>query len=179
MANDNLPRSRLTLTYRMDVKGKPKDVELPFRMVILGNLSGTPDEKRKDLDKRPIRRLNGKNLNQVMADMALSTTVTVPNRIGHNGASTLEVALQFKDMQSFSPEAVSDQIKPVKALKLLKALLLEAQANLDNSKEFRGLVRALPEQADQLKKSLKEFEHYDLATLGKKPAKPAQGATNG
>ncbi|MDB4991442.1 MAG: hypothetical protein JWN04_6620 [Myxococcaceae bacterium] len=173
MTVDNIPRSRLTLTYQTEISGKPKEVELPFRMLILGDLSGKKDHARGDLDQRPIRRLDGSNLNKVMADMGLTTSVEVPNRIGH-AEGNLKVDLQFKDMRSFSPDAVSEQIKPVKALKLLKALLLEAQANLDNSKEFRGLIRDLPAQSGELAHALEGFQHYSVKHLG--PTRSAEAA---
>ena len=35
---DEIPKSRLTLTYRTTVSGEPEDVALPFRLLIMGEI---------------------------------------------------------------------------------------------------------------------------------------------
>ena len=60
---DEIPKSRLTLTYRTTVRGQSEEVQLPFRLVVMGDLSGGSSRDRQvDLDRRTFRRLDGKNL---------------------------------------------------------------------------------------------------------------------
>lgn len=169
---DEIPKSRITLTYRIPQGVEHKEVNLPFRVLILGDLSsGTSKDRKLELDKREIRRLDGKNLNKVMADMNMSIEATVPNRIDPANAETLTVKLPITSMKSFSPAEVARNVPKVRALLLLKKLLLEIQANIDNSKDFRKLLRALAgneQAAEELKKQLAGFESFQLP-----PGRPA------
>ncbi len=168
---DEIPKSRLTLTYRTNVYGTPEDVTLPFRLLIMGDLSqGTSKDRKVDLDQRHIRQLDGKNLNSVMKDMNMSVKVSVPNRIDPDRSESLEVTLPITGMKSFTPAEIAENVPKVRALLLLKKLLLEVQSNLDNRKEFRQLLRQLaqdPSAAEALKEELKGFDDFKVPT-GKK-----------
>jgi len=170
--SDEIPKSRLTLTYRTDVHGEKEDVALPFRVLVMGDLSqGSSKDRQVDLDQRQIRNLNGKNLNTVMSDMNIALSFKVPNKIDPERAEELPVELPVKSMRSLTPAEVAKNIPKVKALLLLKKLLIEVQGNLDNRKEFRRLLRELTADDKAVKElitQLKGFENFKLP----KPAKP-------
>ncbi len=164
---DEIPRSRITLTYRTTVRGEPEEVTLPFRVLIMGDLSrGTSKDRALELDKRQIRRLDGKNLNEVMADMGMSLSLTVQNRINPKSSTeSFEVTLPITSTKSFQPAEVAKAVPRIRALLLMKKLLLEAQANFDNRKEFRNLLREAAQSSDSiaaLVKELPSFETYKL-----------------
>jgi type VI secretion system protein ImpB len=172
---DEIPKSRLTLTYRTTVRGEPEDVTLPLRLLILGDLSGGTSKDRKlDLDQRQIRGLDGKNLDQVIGDMGMSLKLTVANKIDSDrGGGEMQVELPIKSMKSFSPAEVGTNVPKIKALLLLKKLLLEVQANLDNRKEFRKLLRALAQDKNAIEALSKELAGFDTFKLPQ--AKKAEG----
>jgi type VI secretion system protein ImpB len=176
---DEIPKSRLTLTYRTNVNGAPADVTLPFRLLIMGDLSnGTSKDRAVDLDQRQIRQLDGKNLNQVMADMNLSVNLSVPNRIDPSKAESLNVTLPIRGMKSFTPAEVAEHVPKVKSLLLLRKLLLEVQSNLDNRKEFRTLLRQLaqdPNAVSALREELAGFDDFKVPTGKKEGDDTAQG----
>jgi type VI secretion system protein ImpB len=164
---DEIPKSRITLTYRTSVNGQPEDVTLPLRVLVMGNLSRkSSKDSRLELDKRQIRRLDGKNLNQVMQDMDMSLRFNVKNRINpRSGGDEFEVNLPVTSTKSFLPAQVAQGVPRIKALLLLKKLLLEAQANFDNSKTFRNLLREAAQSGGSISAILKElpaFENYKL-----------------
>ncbi len=164
---DEIPKSRITLTYRTTVHGQPEDVTLPFRVLVMGDLSkGSSKDRALELDKRQIRRLDGRNLNQVMGDMGMSVKFDVTNRINPKSAGEqFDVTLPITSTKSFLPAQVAQHIPRIKALLLLKKLLLEAQANFDNSKAFRALLREAAQtdgSIDALLKELPKFESYKL-----------------
>lgn len=107
------------------------------------------------------RRLDGKNLDDVMADMNMSVELTVPNRIDPERSAELPVKLPIKSIHSLSPAAVAKNVPKIKALLLLKKLLLEVQANLDNRKEFRRLLRQLAQDKSAIESLQKELEGFD------------------
>ena len=92
--NDEIPKSRITLTYRTNVNGERAEKALPLRLLLMGNFSGgTSTDSKKDLDQRQIRNLDGKNLDQVMRDMNMRLSFQVPNRIDPSNSGQLAVEL--------------------------------------------------------------------------------------
>jgi type VI secretion system protein ImpB len=159
---DEIPKSRLTLTYRTTVRGEPEEVQLPFRLVVIGDLSGGTSRDRKvDLDARTLRRLDGKNLDDVIEDMQMSVQVTVPNRIDPEKAETLAATLPITSMRSFAPAEIAAHVPKIKSLLVLRKLLLEVQANLDNRKEFRRLMRLLAADKSAVESIVKELQGFD------------------
>ena len=131
--NDEIPKSRLTLTYKTTVSGQLEEVNLPLRLLLMGDLSkGSSADQKVDLDERDVRNLNGKNIGELMKSMGISLGFEVANKIDPDNAEDLAIDLKFDDMRSFSPDAVAEQIPKVKGLLLLKKLLLEMQSNMYN-----------------------------------------------
>lgn len=62
--SDGVPKSRVTLVYdTKQPEGREKPRELPFRLLVLGDVGG---DKSAALDQRKVRQLNGRNLGEVM-----------------------------------------------------------------------------------------------------------------
>lgn len=155
--NETLPKSRITLTYRTKVEGQKQDVELPFRLLVLGDFSlGTSKDSKIDFDLRKIRNLDSPAVDGLMADMGLSLDIDVANKI--DGTGDIKETLHFDKMSAFEPAAVAEQIPKLKDLALMKRLLIEVQADLDNRKRFRNKIRALkPADNKELQTMLEEL----------------------
>lgn len=160
--SEEIPKSRITLTYRTAVSGEPEDVQLPLRLLIMGDFSaGSSKDRSVDLENRDLRNLDGTNLDEVMADMDMSLKIQVPNRINPEAAEELEVDLPIDSMKSFQPNEIAQEIPRVKGLLLLKKLLLEVQGNLDNRKEFRRLLRSLSADEEAVANLMAELPGFD------------------
>ena len=178
--NQEIPKSRITLTYRTAVNGQTEDVQLPLRLLTMGDFSnGTSVDRQVDLDRRSIRNLDGTNLNDVMADMNMSIRFNVPNRINPQKAEEIEVELPVTSMDSFQPASVANAIPKVKALLLLRKLLLEVQGNLDNRKQFRKLLRALAQDKDAVANLLSELSGFDDFKVPQQSSSGSQSTKGG
>ena len=136
----------------------------------MGDLSGGSSRDRKvDLDKRLLRRLDGKNLDDVMSDMQMSIELSVPNRIDPDKGADMPVKLPVTSMRSLSPAEVAKNVPKIKSLLLLKKLLLEVQANIDNRKEFRRLLRQLAQDKDAVQTLRKELPGFDCFKVPSAP----------
>lgn len=170
--NDQIPKSRITLTYRTTAGGEQEDVTLPFRLLLMGDFSnGNSKDRKVDLDQRTIRNLDGTNLAEAMKDMNMAFTFNVPNRMDTT-SEDIEVTLPVTSMKSFTPIQIAENIPKVKSLLLLRKLLLEVQANLDNHKEFRQLLRTMAQTkgADDLKAELAklgDFKDFEVPEIPK------------
>jgi len=62
--SDGVPKSRVTLVYdTKQPEGREKPRELPFRLLVLGDVGG---DKTAPIDQRKVRQLNGRNLGEVI-----------------------------------------------------------------------------------------------------------------
>src|SRR2546421_7876956 len=156
---DEIPKSRITLTYRTEINGAAEDIDLPLRLLVLGDLSqGTSLDRKVDLDERRMRTLDGANLASVMADMKMSVSVKVPNRIDPQNSDMLEAQIPITSMKSFQPDQIAKSVPKMRALLTLRNLLTELESNVGNSKEFRKLIADLyanPEAFNKDKEELK------------------------
>ncbi|AGC44490.1 hypothetical protein MYSTI_03176 [Myxococcus stipitatus DSM 14675] len=171
---EQLPKSRITLTYRTTINGEQETVNLPLRLLMLGDFSlGSSEDRKSDLDARKLRSVNGKNLDELMRDMKMSLRFQVPNRINPDVEADLDVELPVDRMKSFHPDEIVNHVPKLKALRLLKKLLMEMQSSIDNQKALRNLVYELFSNKDALKAVLAELKEYESLRL---PAKPAMAA---
>jgi type VI secretion system protein ImpB len=141
----------------------------------------TFEKGKRGLEERNIRNLAGKtsgksgtSLDAMMKDMDMKLEFQVRNAITPEGQGTsvtqIPVKLPITAMKSFSPLEVANNIPQVRALLLLRKLLTEVQANLDNSKTFRDAMREMskdPAIFTALKKELTELQPQ-FANLGLK-----------
>ncbi|MDY7233067.1 type VI secretion system contractile sheath small subunit [Hyalangium rubrum] len=195
---DELPKSRITLTYRTTINGEPETVKLPLRLLILGDFSlGTSADRREkdengkdkkneagdlkeiDLEARRMRTLNGRNLDDVMKDMKMSLKLdSITNFIDESGP--LPVELPITRMKSFHPDEIVQHVPKLKALLLLRKLLAEMQSSIDNRKDLRNAIYKLFEDEAQRKAIADELAatHKSLKLpAGKAPDAPVTPTT--
>jgi type VI secretion system protein ImpB len=193
-AKNSVPKSRISLTYDTKQPDQPrKEKELPLRLLVVGDLSGrahkpaagagapAPAGKPDDLESRPIHNLNGANLDAVMSKMNVSLTLNgVANHVDKSGAP-FDVTIPLKSMSAFEPGNMVDLVAPVKKLLEIRKLILDLQAQVDNNKTFRRLVRELAAPANRdLLKQLRQHPAVAEAEkhLGVTPREGA-GSANG
>ncbi|HEX8701273.1 MAG TPA: type VI secretion system contractile sheath small subunit [Myxococcaceae bacterium] len=163
---DELPRSRITLTYRTTINGEPETVNLPLRLLVMGDYSlGSSEDRKVDLEARKLRSVSGRNLDEMMKDMKMSVTFQVPNRVNPDAQETLDVELPINRMKSFHPDEIVHHVPKLKALLLLKQLLMEMQSSIDNRKELRKLVYEMFSKPEALQEVLAELKSYETLKL--------------
>ena len=111
---DEIPKSRLTLTYRTTINGAMQDVSLPFRILVLADFSlGTSTDRKLDLAERKLRPLTGRNLDPLIKDMKMRLRTTVQNCIDPDNAESVDVDIPIEGMKSFSPDQIAYNILAV------------------------------------------------------------------
>lgn len=171
---DKLPKSRITLVYRTKINGQPEDVKLPFRVVVLGDFSqGSSKDRQVDLDERAMRSVTGSNINELMKDMGMSISFEVDDKTSADGEGKMQVELPIDRMKSFHPDEIVHHVPKLKALLLLRKLLMEMQSDIDNRKELRRTLYELFSNKEQLQKLLESDELKSYASMRlPTPAKP-------
>src|SRR5262245_53837864 len=80
--------------------------ELPFVVGVLGDFSGQPAEKLKDLDKRNFVYIDRDSFDTVMVKMTPGLELMVPNTLSSQGGE-LKFALKFDSLKDFEPAQVA------------------------------------------------------------------------
>ncbi|QIW09703.1 type VI secretion system contractile sheath small subunit [Francisella sp. LA112445] len=163
--NQTIPKSRITITYDMEVDGVKKKKELPFRQLLVGDLSlGNSQERQKDLSNRKVYELASPNLSEVMKPMGIKLNISVPNHI-KEGAEDIQVNLDVDSMKVFDPNTIAQRIPELASLLQAKALIQEFSSTIDNNRKLRNLLNNCINSSQALEKIQEELpllESYKL-----------------
>jgi type VI secretion system protein ImpB len=137
---NEIPPARVNIKLDIDKGGAQKKVELPFKMLVLGDFSQKGDSTRL-VDKEKIN-VNKDNFNQVMDSMDLGLNMSVENKINPGGGD-LKVDLKFKSIKSFDPLEIVKQVPQLSKLLAARNLIKDLKSNLMDNKEFRKKLEAI------------------------------------
>lgn len=154
---DRVRKPRVQITYDVEVGGAMQLKELPFVVGVLGDFSGQPDKPLPAMKERKFVNIDRDNFDAVMAGMNPRLAYRVDDKISGEENQQLNVELNFKSMDDFSPENVAKQVDPLKKLletrDKLKNLLNKMEGN-DKLEELLEGVLKNSGSRDQLSKSL-------------------------
>ena len=161
MAKDGsvAPKERVNIVYKPDTGDQKEEVELPLKMLVMGDFKGRDDEK--PLEERKAINIDKDNFNDVMEGQGLSLDIAVPNHLSEakdGEESKLSTTLNFKNMRDFEPDAIAHEVPELKKLLDLRDALSALKGPLGNVPEFRKLIQTLIKDdatRDALTKELK------------------------
>lgn len=131
------PRLRVQLTYRP--RAAAEDVELPFRMLVLGDFTQRPDPRSVE-ERRPIE-IDKDRFAAVMREQKLDIAFSVDEAISDEPGRRLDVRLRFRRLSDMEPEAVANQVPLLKALMELRQALTALKGPLGGEKAFRNALQ--------------------------------------
>ena len=144
--SEGVMKSRVTITYK-DPEGSNKEIELPFVLGVMSDLSGNaPAEPKAPLAKREFEKIEEVGVTKLMADVKPGLAVSVPNKLDEGSDGELGVELKFRSMDDFSPPRIAKQVPALNDL-------LEMRQNLQT---LRRLMITKPGVRDQVAKLLED-----------------------
>ena len=161
------PRERVNITYRPASEGAQEDVELPFKILVLGDFTGRDDDR--PIEERPPISVDKDNFDKVMAAQQLGVEISVPNALHDNpeanpDASELAVSLRFASLADFRPEGLAQQVPELRRLLELRAALVALKGPIANVPGFVRKIRELLRDPAQRARLLRELEIEDTQT---------------
>lgn len=143
-------KPRVHITYDVETEGAQVVKELPFVVGVMGDFSGDSDVAKKSLKERKFIDLKKDKFDQVMARIEPGVKMKVENTLEKNGKE-FAVDLKFRSMDDFEPEAVVEQVEPLRKLMETRNRLRDLMAKADNSEQLESLLEQI--LADQEKLS--------------------------
>ena len=102
------PRERVNITYKPSTGDAAEEVELPFKMVMLGDYTLRPDDRPLE-ERKPIS-VDKDNFNEVMKSHELKLEFGVKDRLSGKKDEEMGVELSFEKLSDFNPEAVAESV---------------------------------------------------------------------
>jgi type VI secretion system protein ImpB len=160
MANDRegsvAPKERVNIRYKSALDGQQEDVELPLRILMLGDFSGQQDEQ--PLEERQPVNINKENFSEVMAEQKLSAEIQVPDHISSdNPTSDLNLDLKFNSLADFRPEGIVEQVEQLKQLKELRDALRYLKGTTANVPSFIRRIQDLMKDPGKRERLMREL----------------------
>jgi len=149
------PKERINIVYRPATAGRKQQVELPMKLMVLGDFTGQEDTRSVE-DREPIE-VNDNNLDDVMADMALRAHFTVPNKAVEGAGEELEVDIDFRQMSDFEPGHVIESVPELRQMLELREALKALKGPLGNVPEMRRKIHEIIQDRDKSDKLMKEL----------------------
>jgi type VI secretion system protein ImpB len=153
------PKERINIRYKPATGDIKEDVELPLKMLVLGEFATQKDDtpvaerKRINIDKD--------NFNDVMRSQKLRLDISAKDRLQEGGAAEdarLAVSLNIETLKDFTPDAIVRQVPELNKLLELRQALLSLKGPLGNMPTFRKALQAMLDDEETRKKLLEELQ---------------------
>lgn len=148
------PPARVNLFLEVETGGALKKVELPLRMLVLGDFLGR--EVEEEVADREITNINKDNFEDVLKSSDLGLEYNVKDKL-RGGDNEIKVNLKFDSMKSFRPEEVAKQIPELDKLLAARNLLQDLRNRLISVGQFRKELESVIKDEALREKLLSEL----------------------
>ena len=135
------PPERVNIRYKPSTGDAKEEVELPLKMLFLGDYTGRPDDRPLE-DRKPIN-VDKDNFNQVMTEHRLGVTMAVPDKLSSTEGGDMSLTLNFKTLSDFTPDGIVQQVPELQQLLQLRSALVALKGPLGNIPAFRRKIQSL------------------------------------
>ncbi|WP_437923491.1 type VI secretion system contractile sheath small subunit [Sorangium sp. So ce291] len=149
------PKERVNITYKPATGNAKEDVELPLKLLMLGDYTHRPDPRPLE-DRKPIN-VDKDNFQKVMSEQKLALSFNVKDVLSEKENSELTVNLKFRRLSDMEPEAIATQVPELKKLLDLRAALTALKGPLGNEKAFRNKIQQILSDPAQRNKIVSEL----------------------
>lgn len=149
------PMERINIVYRSLRDGVQEEIELPLKLMVMGDFAFRDDET--PLEERKSIQLDKDNFNDVMAQQKINTSFNVANKLTGQAGEEMPVNLNVGSMKDFSPAEIAKQVPELKKLLELREALVGLKSPLGNNKAFQKRLNELINDPAQREKLMKEL----------------------
>jgi type VI secretion system protein ImpB len=150
------PKERINITFKPAIGGAQEEIELPLKLLVLGDFTQQADERKLE-DRKPVS-IDKNNFDEVLANQKLGLTLSVSNRLqDEDDSQELAMDLRINSMKDFNPASLVDQVPEMKKLMELRDALMALKGPLGNAPAFRKAIESVLEDDDSRARVLGEI----------------------
>lgn len=135
------PKERINIVYKTETGGVQSEVELPLRLLVVGDFTGKPDTRPVE-ERKPIS-IDKNNFDEVLKGQQVGVTLNVENVLEDRKGTELKADLRFENMKDFEPESIARQVPELRKLLELREALTELKGPLSQNADFRKQLQKL------------------------------------
>jgi type VI secretion system protein ImpB len=135
------PKERVNITYKPSTGDAQEEVELPFKILMLGDFTGRTDSRPVE-ERAPIS-VDKDNFAQVMVEQQLAVQTTVADKLSEQEGAELPVKLALRSLADFTPDGIAAQVPELQQLLALRSALIALKGPMGNIPAFRRKIQAL------------------------------------
>ncbi|AUG55436.1 type VI secretion system contractile sheath small subunit [Thalassospira marina] len=161
------PKERINVKFVPATGDQKEEVELPLKMVVMGDFAGKADDT--PLENRKAVEIDKNSFGNVLREMNLERTLQVDDVLRGDPDATLSLKLKFESLQDFSPDSIVEQVPELKKLADLREALTALKGPLGNLPAFRRALSEIvddPEKRDALLAELDGSDQADASGAG-------------
>jgi type VI secretion system protein ImpB len=146
---------RVHLTYDVEIGDAIEQKELPFVVGVVGDFSGNPENPIPKIKDAKFVNVDGDNFDDVMKGMAPRAVYRVPNKLSADGGE-FAVELKFNAIDDFRPEAVMQQVEPLKKLLEARTKLSDLRNKLAGNDKLEDILQDVLSSTEKMAELSKE-----------------------
>lgn len=135
------PKERVNITYKPATGDAQEEVELPLKILMLGDYTGRTDARPVE-ERTPIS-IDKDTFAQVMAEQQLAVQTSVADKLSDSPGGELSVALKLRSLSDFTPDGIAAQVPQLQQLLALRSALIALKGPMGNIPAFRRKIQTL------------------------------------
>ncbi len=140
---------RVQMTYDVEIGDAIENKELPFVMGVVGDFGGNSEVEQKRLKDRSFVGIDRDNFDEVLKAVEPRAAYRVSNELSDE-AGQFAVDLKFKSMDDFRPEAVVQQVEPLRKLLEARTKLADLRNKLAGNDKLEDILNDVLNSTEKL-----------------------------
>lgn len=140
---------RVQMTYDVEVGDAVEQKELPFVAGVLGDFAGQSEKDHKRLKDRKFVSVDLDNFDEVMEGVAPRAVYRVGNKLSPEGGE-FAVDLTFNSIDDFRPEAVVQQVEPLRKLLEARTKLSDLRNKIAGNEKLEDILNDVLTSTEKL-----------------------------
>jgi type VI secretion system protein ImpB len=149
------PKERVNITYKPATGDAKEEVELPLKVLVMGDFTGASDETAVE-DRQPLN-VDKDNFDNVLSSYNIKLDTAVENKLAEAPGEEMAVSLEFNSLKDFNPDTVVENVPELKKLVELRNALKAVKGPLGNIPEFKKKLNDLVSDPGAKERILKEL----------------------
>jgi len=141
---------RVHLTYDVEIGDAIETKEIPFVVRVLGEFSGDSTLEQPRLKDKKFVEVDLDTFDEVMSGLAPRATFRVDNELSEK-AGEFAVDLAFNSIDDFRPEAVANQVEPLRQLVEARDRLADLRNKISANEKLEDLLDDVLKNTEQVK----------------------------
>lgn len=149
------PKERVNIIYRPATGDAQEEVELPFKIMVLGDFTMSEDER--SIEEREPIEVDKSNFNEVLKAQGINLNLTVPNVLSDEKDAQMQITLKPEHLRDFEPDQIVRKVPELGKLLELRDALMALKGPLGNVPDFRRKIQSLVSDPAMREKLLNEI----------------------